>query len=123
MGKSFGPMVSEDEAMGLLNQICGEIDIHKKENGFGEKLGRMKNLFAYLADQAKPVSLKYHKGKYGRKYDYWTCRNCGCEITHGVVQNFCWNCGHRLAWDSPRCLTGEVEEEEKDEGGYEISGQ
>jgi predicted RNA-binding Zn-ribbon protein involved in translation (DUF1610 family) len=52
---------------------------------------------------AKP---KFHKGRYGTKYDYHTCGACGCDIT--VVYDYCPNCGTRILWDSPRCLTGQV---------------
>ena len=104
--KSFGTMMGGDDALKLLDQIYAKINPLKEEKGFLESFPRMRNRFAYHIDQAKPVKLKYHKGKYGSKYDSWTCQNCGCTITHGVIQNFCWNCGHRLAWDNPRCLTG-----------------
>lgn len=109
MGKSFGAMMSGNDALKLLDQIYAGIDFSKEEKGFEEKFDRMKNRFAYLVDQNKPVKLKYHKGKYGHRYDYWECTNCGCRITYEVIQNFCWNCGHRLEWDSPRCLTGKRE--------------
>ena len=107
MSKSFGAMVSGEDALNLLDQISHMIVLKEKkeEKEITESFIRMRNRFAYHIDQAAPVELKYHKGKYGSKYDSWTCRNCGCGITHGVVQNFCWNCGHRLAWDNPRCLT------------------
>ena len=49
---------------------------------------------------------KYHKGKYGKKYDTWTCRQCGSELVHGVCENYCHNCGYRVIWDNIRCLTG-----------------
>lgn len=52
---------------------------------------------------AKP---KFHKGVYGRKHDTYTCGNCGCELPKDVLQNYCWNCGYAVLWDSPRCLTG-----------------
>lgn len=94
-------MVSGEDALNLLDQISHMIVFKdkKEEKEITESFIRMRNRFAYHIDQAAPVELKYHKGKYGSKYDSWTCRNCGCGITHGVVQNFCWNCGHRLAWD------------------------
>lgn len=57
---------------------------------------------------AKP---KFHKGKYGKKYDYYTCGNCGCGL-RDIVDNFCWSCGFQILWDNPRCLTGTKEETE-----------
>lgn len=49
---------------------------------------------------------KFHKGKYGIKYDHWTCGQCGQMLKHDVGENYCWNCGYRVLWDNPRCLTG-----------------
>ncbi len=46
---------------------------------------------------------RFHKGVYGKKYDSYSCGECGHGI---VVQNdYCPNCGYRILWDSPRCLT------------------
>ena len=49
---------------------------------------------------AKP---KFHKGKYGTKYDYYTCGNCGATLE--IIADYCFKCGYRTLWDSPRCLT------------------
>lgn len=108
MSKSFGIMVGGEEALNILDRIFPMIvfENKKEEIEITELFARMRNRFAYHIDQDAPVGLKYHKGKYGSKYDSWTCSNCGCGITHSVIQNFCWNCGHRLDWDTPRCLTG-----------------
>lgn len=51
---------------------------------------------------AKP---KFHKGRYGNRYDYYTCGNCGATTKDSVVDNYCHNCGYRILWDNPRCLT------------------
>ena len=50
---------------------------------------------------AKP---KFHKGKYGKKHDYYTCGKCGWTLKD-IVDDFCWKCGTRILWDNPRCLT------------------
>lgn len=47
---------------------------------------------------------KYHKGKHVK--DWWTCGQCGTTVFDGVTSNFCMNCGYRIKWDNPRCLTG-----------------
>lgn len=121
MSKSFGTMVGGEEALNILDQIFPMIIFKnkKEEKEITEAFTRMRNRFAYHIDQAAPVKLKYHKGKYGSKYDSWTCGNCGCGITYSVGQNFCWDCGHRLAWDHPRCLTG-LKEFGKDDGADQI---
>jgi len=47
---------------------------------------------------------KFHKGIYGSKFDSHTCGNCGASLY--VTNNYCHNCGYRVLWDNPRCLTG-----------------
>ena len=51
---------------------------------------------------------KYHKGKHVK--DWWTCGQCGTTVFDGVTSNFCMNCGCRIRWNNPRCLTGTEEE-------------
>lgn len=48
---------------------------------------------------------KFHAGKHGHKYDNYTCGNCGKTLKYDVGENYCWNCGYRVNWDNPRCLT------------------
>ena len=50
---------------------------------------------------------KYHKGKHVK--DWWTCGQCGTTVFDGVTSNFCMNCGCRIRWNNPRCLTGTEE--------------
>ena len=47
---------------------------------------------------------KFHKGK--SEKDWWTCGQCGKSVFDGVTSNYCMNCGYRIKWDNPRCLTG-----------------
>ena len=61
------------------------------------------NRLRYERDKAKPIKPKYHKGQYGRKYDYYTCANCGAVAV--VTYNYCPTCGRQIGWDSCRCLT------------------
>lgn len=60
---------------------------------------------------------KYHKGIYGPSRDYWTCGQCGFTVKRDVVENYCCNCGYRILWDNPRCLTGCGAAEHADAGG------
>lgn len=103
--KCFGTMMGSHDALRLLAKIEETIDLEKQDKELRENLQRMNHRFEYLVDQSDPVKPKYHKGIYGKKYDRWTCGNCGCEINHDVVQNYCWNCGHAIKWDITRCLT------------------
>lgn len=105
MSESYGTMMSGKDALKLLDEVCSEVDASKHGKGFSESLSRMKNRFAYHIGQAEQMKPKYHKGRHGSRYDWWTCSNCGCELTHDVGQNYCWNCGHMIMWGNPRCLT------------------
>lgn len=64
---------------------------------------------AYIG--AKP---KFHKGKYGKQYDSYTCGYCGHQLKD-INDNFCWNCGYRILWDSIRCLTDKSPETESEQ--------
>lgn len=94
MSKRFGLMISGHDALELLKRIEATL-INNEER---EKIERMNHRFEYLVDQSMPVEVEYHKGIYGKKYDSWTCGNCGCGINYGVIQNYCWNCGHAIKW-------------------------
>ena len=106
MSKSFGTMMSGDDALKFLDQVESTIDFRKQNKQFSELFYRMKNRFAYHIAQASPVKPKFHKGIYSSKNNYWTCGNCGCVLRDGVTDNFCWNCGYKIEWENPRCLTG-----------------
>lgn len=49
---------------------------------------------------------KLVKGIYSKKHSYYKCGNCGATLKHDIVENYCFNCGYRVLWDNPRCLTG-----------------
>lgn len=49
--------------------------------------------YEFLKD--KPVAPKFHKGVYGKKYDSYTCGQCGFVIS--CHDNWCPNCGFRIA--------------------------
>ena len=77
------------------------VEVHAPdEDGKSQVLARMR----YERDKTRPVKPKFSKGKYGKQYDSWICGNCG---TWGlqVSWDFCPNCGYRIGWDNPRCLT------------------
>ncbi len=68
----------------------------------GKPLSEPQKLYAYRMYQGEKP--KFHKGKYGKKYDNYTCGNCGAGLKD-IVDDFCWSCGFRILWDNPRCLT------------------
>lgn len=50
----------------------------------------------YERDKTMPVRPKYHKGHYGKKYDTWSCGNCGAGLPEAHWR-FCPNCGFAIA--------------------------
>ena len=67
---------------------------------------RIINRLKYIKAKEDGVKPIFHKGIYGHKHDHWTCGNCGVTTKDTVLDNYCWNCGYKILWDSPRCLTG-----------------
>lgn len=61
------------------------------------------NRFDYEIEKSKGKKPKFHKG--ARIDSWYTCGNCGSIIKGDVCDNFCWKCGYKIKWDSPRCLT------------------
>ena len=95
--RSHGAMCSINQAIEYLSKL------EDKDNDMPI---RIVNRLQYIKDKENGAPVKYHKGTYGRKYDWWTCGNCGTVLRHDVGDNYCWNCGYFLKWGSPRCLTG-----------------
>lgn len=62
----------------------------------------------HLFDRETGKEPKYNKGKHIP--DWYTCGNCGCGL-HYITDNWCWNCGYKILWDNPRCLTKYKESE------------
>ena len=67
-------------------------------------LSKQRKERAYLAEQG--IRPRFHKGIRSCVHSYWTCGNCGTSLKYAVCENFCHNCGYRILWDNPRCLTG-----------------
>lgn len=98
----YGTMMSEDKTLELL-----EVEVADAVSQCGvdaEDYSRAVNRIKYRFDQCRPVKPKFHKGQYGKKYDSYTCGNCGHTVE--VINNYCSNCGYGVKWDNPRCLTG-----------------
>lgn len=50
------------------------------------------------------IKPKFHKGKYGKKYDSYSCGNCG--VTAFENEKYCFRCGYPIWWnDEYRTLT------------------
>lgn len=53
------------------------------------------NRMRYERDKTIPVKPKFLPGKYGHKYDSYSCGNCGAGITQAHWE-FCPNCGFAI---------------------------
>lgn len=104
MSRSYGTMIGCMDAITWVRNLMG-VDKAIQDR----VIARMQ----YEFDKDIPVPPKYHKGLYGRKYDSYTCGNCGTTISRDVCSNFCDNCGFRIKWDNPRCLTGYKQSEKE----------
>ena len=70
-----------------------------------ETIERIINRLKYIRDKDTGIKPRFRKGLCGHKYDRYTCGHCGVTIRGDVVDNYCQNCGYRIRWDNPRCLT------------------
>lgn len=97
----------------MIGMMCG-IDqaiewLQTKTMKIEDMPDRIINRLKYIKAKEDGVKPIFHKGVYGKKFDTWTCGNCGATTRDGVGDNFCRNCGYAILWDSTRCLTGREE--------------
>ena len=84
MSETYGLMVGCDTAIKWIEELP-ESDMRNRV------LSRMR----YEFDKDNPVKPKYHKGRNGRRYDSYSCGNCGAGITE-AHWTYCPNCGFRI---------------------------
>lgn len=84
MSKSYGRMVGYSDAIAWVEAL-------PESETKGYVLARMR----YEADKAKPVKMRFIKGRYGHKYDSWQCGNCGSGILEAHWK-YCPNCGFAI---------------------------
>ena len=83
-----GPIYNPRVALGLFERMAaGEADLLKDE-----KLIRTMRRALVARYPAEP---KFQPGKYGAKYDSYTCRNCGFGV-NDPTYFVCPNCGQAL---------------------------
>lgn len=80
----YGRMIGFDQ---VITWAEGQPDSTVKEFA----LNRMR----YERDKAKPVPPIFHKGVYGKKYDSWTCGNCGSGVSEAWWK-WCPRCGFAI---------------------------
>lgn len=106
-----GVMVSTEEAIKILSKRIPE-SITPQGVMFEYEYGKAVRRAIYHMKKCVALKPKYHKGKRVLQ-DYWTCANCGRNVD--VNDKFCRGCGTEIKWDSPACLTGVNEPEQKKE--------
>lgn len=89
MSKGYGPCVGVDTAIMWVENLTN-VDENIKER----VLNRMRYEFA----KDRPVLPKFRKGVYGRKYDSWSCGNCGYSGIQ-IHEHYCPNCGFMVDWN------------------------
>ena len=90
MSKNYGMMISFEDAIKMV-----ELELPTFDDGHFKE--RALNRLRYECDKSKPVAPKYNKGRYGSKYDSYSCGNCG----HGGIESYyhyCPNCGYAIGW-------------------------
>ena len=89
MGESIGTCCSFADAIEWAKAQPDD------DNGMKE---RVINRMRYEAKKAEPQWPYFSKGKYGPKYDSFTCRNCGATLKAGTFPKYCQNCGTAVEW-------------------------
>ncbi len=84
MSEEFGPMVGCETAITWVTGLK-EVDRNIQE--------RVVRRMRYEFKKDIPVKPVFHKGKYGAKYDNFTCGKCGCGLSEAWYK-FCPNCGY-----------------------------
>ena len=87
MSRTYGIMVGCRDALEWLTSL----PVPKEE---AETKERVLNRMRYEFDKDKPVEPRFHKGINGRKYDSYSCGNCGAVIV--TVYKWCPSCGFRI---------------------------
>lgn len=100
MSKSHGACISKQRAIEFLTEEVQDHLPKEKWIEYEKAVNRVRYEFDKL-DEVKPILYKAQR----KQYDYWKCGNCGAAI-RDVTPNYCQNCGFKIKWDSPRCLTG-----------------
>ena len=98
-----GPIYNPRVALGLFDRLAaGEADLLKDE-----KLIRTVRRALVARYPAEP---KFQPGKYGVKYDRYTCRNCGFGVNEPFY-NVCPNCGQALTSVMAGCRASQEDQE------------
>jgi rubrerythrin len=91
--------VDEGEEMSNYGLMIGCKDalmwVKNLKNVNEEIRDRVVNRMVYEFEKDIEVPPKFHKGKYGSKYDSFTCGQCGFGVSEAYYK-FCPNCGYRI---------------------------
>lgn len=90
MSKDYGMMI------GCADALMWVSNLKDVNDGIRERvLHRME----YEFDKSIPVKRVFHKGKYGHKYDTYSCGNCGAGLPE-ACWSYCPSCGFAIAKDT-----------------------
>lgn len=86
MSKDYGIMVGCETALTWVENLSGVDEMIKE---------RVLHRMRYEFDKDIPVKPRFNKGKYGPRYDSYSCGNCGTTISE-AWHEYCPNCGFRI---------------------------
>lgn len=86
-----GAMMGGPEAIEFFERLDDVLDTDIKDNEFCDDFTHALNRCRYSVARDIPLEPTFHKGRYGSKYDYYTCARCGYGID--TECNYCPCCG------------------------------
>ncbi len=95
--KLGGRMIGTEDAIDYLETFVADAVSQSEVKLDSSEFDYMVNRFKYLANRVMPIKPKYLKGKYGKKYDSYSCGGCGFTV-HYDVYTFCPKCGREIDW-------------------------
>ena len=88
MKADIEPMVGYAAAIRWIR----ELDLPEDQE---DMRGRVIRRMEHEKSLADPVPPRFHKGRYGKKYDTYTCGICGASLPE-IGWNYCPKCGRRI---------------------------
>lgn len=85
------------EAIEFFERLDDVLDEDIKDEDFCNDFTHALNRCRYSVARDIPLEPTFHKGKYGSKYDHYTCARCGYIIR--TEDKYCPNCGQLQTWN------------------------
>ena len=90
-------MMGGAEAIEFFERLDDVLDEDIKDEDFCNDFTHALNRCRYSVARDIPLEPTFHKGKYGSKYDHYTCARCGYIIR--TEDKYCPNCGQFQTWN------------------------